>query len=703
MCRKQQFRAQHDVLITAQVEDLKGILNEESDEDIGNYPSPESSNNLSNIQGYIFSHNSKSVDMLALHPPPEHVPTYWDIFKDRVDPLVKVLHIPTIEPTVLEARNRLDQIHRGLEALMFAVYYGAVTSLPNEDVRKIFGEEKLDLVMRYKFGVEQALARADFLQTDEIIVLQAYVIFLICLRRNDDARIIWTLTGLVVRMAQTLGLHRDGGHYDLPPFDTEMRRRLWWQICILDSRASEDHGCDPTITEQSFDTQMPLNVNDEDISPNMTSFPETKLGCTEMTFGLIRFEIVAVLRRIQYVPPGPKQCNQFFATVSLEQKEQWISESHAKIEERYLKHCDMSVPLYWVIATVARLIMSKMWLMVYHPFQRQDGGNSLPQETKDKLFLTSLENLEYSLLLENEERTKKWGWLFQTYVQWHAIAFLLNELCVRTNGEYVQRAWHAIEIVTSRRWGAEYANNRLKSHLWRPLRRLMNKARAAREAELSKNKLSETQANGGRNVTPQENLGLDITFSPPYGMNLEMPSNVTSPGAGVDFMNLPTGLTPLPVGFTPSSTTSQPYGSSLNPSIDGADTLPQGRDIQPASVSPPPNGKPNNNFPVGLPSSAPRSTQQQIGIDWFLNDPSAQISPTNSGGDELMLDGNIDWANWDEMVAQFGAQEGALDTSGGVGGGDGLLSAGMPGNSAQPGPGQVGGFGAGISGIGQWY
>jgi hypothetical protein len=120
-----------------------------------------------------------------------------------------------MEPTILEAKDRLDKIHRGLECLMFAMYYGSVTSMWEEECRAFFGEEKSVLLARYRFGVEQALARADFLQTDEMIVLQAFVLFLICLRRNDDARVIWTLTGLVVRMAQTLGLHRDGTHVSL--------------------------------------------------------------------------------------------------------------------------------------------------------------------------------------------------------------------------------------------------------------------------------------------------------------------------------------------------------------------------------------------------------------------------------------------------------------------------------------------------------
>jgi hypothetical protein len=45
-----------------------------------------------------------------------------------------------------------------------------------------------------------------------------------------------TLTGLAIRIAHSLGLHRDGTNFDVSPFDTEMRRRCWWQICVLDVR-----------------------------------------------------------------------------------------------------------------------------------------------------------------------------------------------------------------------------------------------------------------------------------------------------------------------------------------------------------------------------------------------------------------------------------------------------------------------------------
>ena len=140
-------------------------------------------------------------------------------------------------------------------------------------VQTNFGVEKESLLKQYRFGVEQALARASFLNTDEIVTVQAFVLFLVCVRRHDDTRFVWSLTGLAIRIAQSLGLHRDGTKFGLSPFDTEMRRRLWWQVCILDTRASEDHGSDPSIGDFSYDTEFPMSINDEDLDPLQTECP----------------------------------------------------------------------------------------------------------------------------------------------------------------------------------------------------------------------------------------------------------------------------------------------------------------------------------------------------------------------------------------------------------------------------------------------
>ena len=227
----------------------------------------------------------------------------------------------------------------------------------------------------------------------------------------------------------------------------------------------------------------------------MTELPKERQGFTDMTFCLIRCEVTNILRRILYIPTGPGRCNYFFTNLSIPEKEKWISDCHQRLEDKYLKGCDMSIPLYWVTATISRLVMSKMWLIVYHPHQRRDGGASLPQETKDKLFLTSLENIEYSILLETEARTMKWSWLFRSYVQWHAIAFLLSELCVRTKGEAVDRAWRALEESAGRWWfplgdASPYRKGKAGC-LWKPLRKLLAKAQTARQKELALERASQ--------------------------------------------------------------------------------------------------------------------------------------------------------------------------------------------------------------------
>jgi hypothetical protein len=237
------------------VEDLKAILIEPSDDE-DDVQSPASSNHASQHQGFMFGYSSTNVDMHALHPTEQQALQFWAMYKENVDPLVKVLHVPTFEPVFFDAVSHLNKVPKGLECLLFAIYYGAVTSTTPEECLERWGEDRTCLLGKYRFALEQALARANFLYCDEIVILQAFVVFLILLRRNDDARKIWTMTGLVVRISQTLGIHRDGSHFHLAPFEIEMRRRLWWQVCILDARASEDHGCDPTIVEAQFDTKM---------------------------------------------------------------------------------------------------------------------------------------------------------------------------------------------------------------------------------------------------------------------------------------------------------------------------------------------------------------------------------------------------------------------------------------------------------------
>lgn len=464
---------------------MRDLLDDRTDDD-EDYPSPISGSAASiNHQGFIFGFSSMSYSLREFHPPADQISAYWQIFKENIDPLIKIFHRPTTELLFYEAAQDLDHISKPMEVLMFTIYFAVITSISEAECFNLLGADKQSMLENYRFAFEQAIARADFLSTQELVILQSFTLFLTCVRRLDDSRYVWTLTGLAIRLAQSLGIHRDGERFGLSPFETEMRRRLWWQICAIDVRASEDHGSDFFIVEQSFDTKLPLNINDEDISPDMTQTPVEREGKTEMMFDLIRYSVSTTVRRLSYAPPGPGPCRKVNASITLQDKERLIDELNQYLDKKYLNYCKVKEDaLDWVAATVSRLILGKMWLIVHHPFRRDDGGAGLPQETKDRLFATSMEVIQFSHLLETEHTTQKWGWLFRTYVPWHAIAFVLSQLCVRTSGLEVETAWSVIENVFEDWSGTGVKSKR--GMLWKPLRKLMAKARLVRGAELER-------------------------------------------------------------------------------------------------------------------------------------------------------------------------------------------------------------------------
>ncbi|KAJ6119428.1 hypothetical protein N7523_003708 [Penicillium sp. IBT 18751x] len=461
-----------------EIEELQDILdNSESEEE--DYPSPESSHSGSH-DGFLFGFYSLSHSLREYHPPSLKVSTFWEIYKENVAPLITIIHKPTARKLLVDAAQNPDSLDKNSEALVFSIYLSVIVALSPAECLAHFGEDRIHAVKRYRFAVEQALAKANLLNTQSLVLLQAAVLFLICIRREDDSKFVWSMNSVILRLAQGLGLHRDGTNFALKPFETEMRRRLWWHICLMDVRSSEDHGTDPLIHDSMYDTRLPLNVNDDDIYPEMTDTPTEREGCTDVTFCLVRCEITCALRRANYSCPGSRAFKMMGAGPSIERCEKMIQIISSRVEERYIKHCNMDIPIQWASATVARLILAKLWLIVHHPMTRKDRITNVSQATRESLFLTAIEVLEFGRLLESDPRTAKWGWLFRTNMQWHGVAFVLSEVCVRPICPVTDRAWNAINSLYSD-WTLQPTHKR--GMLWRPLAALMKRAAATRSKQ----------------------------------------------------------------------------------------------------------------------------------------------------------------------------------------------------------------------------
>ncbi|KAJ3529566.1 hypothetical protein NM208_g9696 [Fusarium decemcellulare] len=464
--------------------ELAGHGDDESSEDEDFPASTPSTHELdrapSERHAFMFRHNltSSTPDMRHLRPLPSQIPFLLDTFSENVNFIVHVVHMPSIRDMVRKARGAPASLAPADEALMFAIYYAAVTSMEDDDVVTNFGSTKAELNLKFRRGLEQALAMADFLSDPNMTLVQALLIFLCLARRHDSPRYVWMMTGLLIRMAQAIGLHRDGSRFEhLSPFEVEQRRRVWWTLCVMDVRASEDQGTDFTITRNSFDTKMPLNVNVTDVEPDTKETPPERQTFTDMSFALAMFEIADVSTQMvasSVASSGP----------SLEEQTRLLNGLRDKLDQGFFQYSAApDEALYQVGVLCTRLVLSKLTLLIYLPTLFASPNERFSEEVKDKLLVAAIEVAEHNHALNSEEKCRQWRWIYQTYTHWYAIVYLLIETCRRQWSPIVERAWLALHST----WLIPPQHHMSKNlRVWVPLRSLMVKARKHREEELAR-------------------------------------------------------------------------------------------------------------------------------------------------------------------------------------------------------------------------
>ena len=412
---------------------------------------------------------SASSDQHILHPQPVYIFRLWQVFLDNINPLSKIIHAPSLQQLICEASGNLNAIPYSTNALMFAVYFSAVTSISDVDCKAMFDEPKASLLARFHLNTQRALVKARFLKSSDLAVLQAFVLFLVSwliflvLQANNlisllqlsarqfyDPRSLWTLTGLAVRIGQRMGLHRDGLSLGLSLFETEIRRRVWWQIAILDSRSAELSGSSNSSLPCFENFKLPLNVNDSDLNVSMTELPAHQAGPTEMIFCMIRYEFGTFLVNSQSSKLRPATSFDGFVQglsgdpKSLSGKEKAIGELERHLEDNYLRYCDPATPLHFISITVARTGIAVLKFRMHSHLQAQDQGATISQAEQDALFVNALKIIGSYNLAHSSKIMQRFLWHTSVHFQWPALIHALSELRKRTIGDEVDEAWQQI-------------------------------------------------------------------------------------------------------------------------------------------------------------------------------------------------------------------------------------------------------------------
>ena len=561
-----------------------------------------------------------------------------------------------------------------------AMTEGFINAFPGQ-IMTNFGSSKTELSLKYRLGLEHALTKADFLNNPDIILVQAFALFLLLVRRHDNPRFVWMMTGLAIRMGQYLGLQRDGAHFEhLTPFEIEMRRKVWWALVMLDLRASEDQGTDLTIPSASFDTKIPLNINDEDISGESKQVPTERDGFSDMSFARSYFETGDIMR--QMMAPGVKD-----DAAGLQTESQLLDKLHQKFEQGYVQYTAETVNIaHWVGVTIARLVTAKMTLITFLPVLFSSPSEHVSDGIRTKLLVSAIEVAEYNHALNAEQACRQWRWIYQTYTHWHAVVYLMLEISRRPWSPIVERAWVALHSS----WLIPARPIDKNSRLCVPLRKLMNKARKHRDAEL--NRLRANPQSAARLETEDEQIPLPSSSGPfPTGSSVEIfrerwrqlvaipvasgDNTQTSGFSSAGFLDPLMHTTPTSQPTTRSDSLHSPGHLSSNTSSDptylGTSGQQAGQpqestgigDREPASTTNGPNAltwretvAPSYNPFPSVP--ADWSDGRSIGPDsvpwlWADADPSVDTFSNfdvDSMDVNMDFEGEVDWLNWVESV-----------------------------------------------------
>ena len=197
-------------------------------------------------------------------------------------------------------------------------------------------------------------------------------------------------------MSQRAGIHREKALANVSVFQAEIRRRTWWALMSLDSRAAEIAGSGISVSHNAQDTEMPRNLNDCDLSPTMTELPQSRTGATEMIFVSLRHEVSKLCRDNINAANSASgiSCYPYLTDSKLDEFEQLL-------EHKFLRFCDTLYPLHYITSIVGRACIGMMRLIMHHPCQHLNGANGMSEEDKYSLLQLCFKSVKYHHLVHS--------------------------------------------------------------------------------------------------------------------------------------------------------------------------------------------------------------------------------------------------------------------------------------------------------------
>ncbi|KAF9876109.1 C6 transcription factor [Colletotrichum karsti] len=133
------------------------------------------------------------------------------------------------------------------------------------------------------FGQARSILSFNFLEVGNLTLVQALTLISNYQQKRDKPNSGYNYLGLAVRMAMGLGLHKEFQGWNISPLNMEIRRRVWWSLCVFDVGATITFSRPSVFPSEGVDVSLPLNVDDKSLTAISKSYPPETEGITPYT------------------------------------------------------------------------------------------------------------------------------------------------------------------------------------------------------------------------------------------------------------------------------------------------------------------------------------------------------------------------------------------------------------------------------------
>lgn len=187
-------------------------------------------------------------------------------------------------------------------------------------------------------------------------------------------------TGIALQAARSQGLHRDPDlFFKVCPIEREIRRRVWYQLCLQDIRTAEVVGIQPNIHSSTYDTRLPINIDDVELGPNLPCI--SRDGFTNTTRLLIQSELLEVTRKVMGQSVGLQD------NLGCHEKVRELEKARAIVLEKWLTRCDVDDPQYKALVDMTDLLIGKALFFVHHGARHSQKMHQVPVHLVDRFVL----------------------------------------------------------------------------------------------------------------------------------------------------------------------------------------------------------------------------------------------------------------------------------------------------------------------------